>query len=82
MHIADSTRPASITKANSDLIDIKYLLRWLADHNQQVDFGYCAAFTPKDRLLPGFRQLYSKGTVVRNNLQKVLQAADFQYVSS
>ncbi len=77
MHIANLTRLASIIKANSDLINIKYLLRWLADHNQQVDFDYYAAFTLKDQLLFEFRQLYSKGTIIRNNLQKVLQTADF-----
>lgn len=77
MHIANLTRLASIIKANSDLIDIKYLLHWLADHNQQVDFDYYAAFTLKDRLLFEFRQLYSKDMIIRNNLQKVLQTADF-----
>ena len=82
MHIANSTRPASISKAESDLVDIKYLLDWLAGHNEKVDFGYYAQFAPKDRLLPGFRQLYRELKSRRGRLQSVLQADDFQYVSS
>ena len=82
VHIADSTRPQSMITAENDLTDITYLLRWLADHNQQIDFDYYAAFAPKARLLLGFRKLYSNFTGVRHNLEKVLQAADFQYVRS
>ena len=82
MHIANSTRPASMSKADSDLVDIRYLLDWLAGHNQKVDFGYYAQFSSKDRLLPGFRQLYREVESGRGKLQSVLQADDFLYVSS
>jgi len=82
VHIAESTRPQSIQKANSDLSDITFLIRWLVSNDQEVDFESYAAILPKDRLLPGFRTLHRLNAAVRGDLQKVLKAVDFQYVTS
>ena len=69
-------------KANSDLNDIEFLLRWLVSYNQKVDFESYAAIRPKNLLLPGFRTLYRMNAGVRGHLQRVLKAADFQYITS
>lgn len=47
-----STRPASVRKFQSDLLDIQFLLDWLQRHGQRIDFaGYhCADGAAKDRL--------------------------------
>lgn len=47
-----STRPASVRKFQSDLLDIGFLLDWLQRHGQSIDFaGYhCADGAAKDRL--------------------------------
>ena len=43
MQLIESTRPRSMVKFGQDLSDIKYLLKWLAEHNEKVDFaGYFA----------------------------------------
>lgn len=42
--LSESTRPRSIMKAQTDLEDIRYLLDWLAQHKENIDFaGYEAA---------------------------------------
>ncbi|KAI4125347.1 MAG: hypothetical protein LQ338_004306 [Usnochroma carphineum] len=82
VHLAESTRPQSIAKAASDFSDIEFLLHWLVDHNQEVDFESYAAVKPKVQLLPMFRTLYRIKTGVRGLLQRVLKAADFEYITS
>ncbi|KAK3375738.1 hypothetical protein B0T24DRAFT_698218 [Lasiosphaeria ovina] len=41
VHFVGSTRPKSIAKLRQDLVDVEFLLRWLAEHDQKMDFvGY------------------------------------------
>ncbi|KAH1334348.1 hypothetical protein KXX67_006555 [Aspergillus fumigatus] len=50
--LAESTRPQSIKKADSDIDDIEVLLKWLARNQFHIDFeGYLAK--PKEELLSG-----------------------------
>jgi len=54
--LSESTRPLSILKAEKDMKDITYLLRWLVEHKENIDFaGYKAAHP--ERLLDAARQL-------------------------
>ncbi|KAI4153000.1 MAG: hypothetical protein L6R39_001694 [Caloplaca ligustica] len=82
VHIAESTRPQSMLKADSDLNDIQFLLKWLNSHDQKVDFDSYAAIKPKDQLLPAFRTLYRIHADIRGLLQRVLKDDEFQYVRS
>jgi hypothetical protein len=38
MHIKDSSRPKSISKADNDLKDIEVILRWLSERNTLINF--------------------------------------------
>ncbi|KAF5586359.1 hypothetical protein FPCIR_7969 [Fusarium pseudocircinatum] len=75
-----STRPQSVVKFNSDVRDIVYLLHWLQDHGNKIDFISYDAASP-ERLYDAFRQMrahwVSKGD---NNtaqmLDKVLEESD------
>ncbi|KAI9790626.1 MAG: hypothetical protein M1816_004959 [Peltula sp. TS41687] len=58
--LSESTRPRSIVKAQMDLEDIKYLLRWLAQHKEKIDFAGYEAADPK-RLFDAVRQLVQSG---------------------
>ncbi|KAK1834440.1 hypothetical protein QBC39DRAFT_301300 [Podospora conica] len=52
----DSTRPRSRAKLEQDLADIRFLLRWLGEHDQKVDFiNYSCAST--DRLYQATKKL-------------------------
>lgn len=51
-----STRPKSIVKFNRDLSDIRYLLQWLAQHNEKVDFAGYSSPMP-DRLYSATKDL-------------------------
>ncbi|KAI5861125.1 hypothetical protein GGS23DRAFT_577127 [Durotheca rogersii] len=42
-----STRPRSVAKFHSDLSDITFLLGWLAEHDEKVDFAGYASLTPE-----------------------------------
>jgi hypothetical protein len=58
--LSESTRPRSIIKAGRDLEDIAYLLSWLAQHKENIDFaGYES--THPERLFNAVRQLVHIG---------------------
>ena len=38
VHFIGSTRPKSISKLEHDLVDVEFLLRWLARHDEKMDF--------------------------------------------
>ncbi len=41
VHFIGSARPRSVQKFLSDLSDIEFLLRWLVQHDEKIDFvGY------------------------------------------
>ena len=58
--LSESTRPRSITKAKRDLEDIGYLLRWLAQHKENIDFVRYESSHP-ERLFDVVRQLVRIG---------------------
>jgi hypothetical protein len=45
-----STRPQSMNKLSKDVDDIEFLLRWLRDRNELVDFDGYVSTVPLDRL--------------------------------
>ncbi len=54
--LVGSTRPKSITKLSRDISDIRYLLEWLAERSEKMDFvGYASPTV--DRLYPAARDL-------------------------
>jgi hypothetical protein len=54
--LCESTRPRSIAKAETDLQDIIYVLQWLVEHKETIDFaGYEAAHP--ERLFDAARKL-------------------------
>jgi hypothetical protein len=59
--LSESTRPRSINKAKTDLEDIRYLLHWLAQHKENIDFVRYEAAHP-ERLFDAVRQLVHIGT--------------------
>ena len=58
--LSESTRPRSIIKAQRDLEDIGYLLRWLAQHKENIDFARYESTHP-ERLFDAVRQLVHIG---------------------
>jgi hypothetical protein len=79
MFIADSTRPLSANKAESDLDDILVILRWLAQQNLFLNFmGYPEK--PKKDLLPGFELLYHRDDEARQLLHRVMDVTDLEAV--
>lgn len=58
--LSESTRPRSITKAQTDLEDIGYLLSWLAQHKENIDFVRYESSHP-ERLFDAVRQLVHIG---------------------
>lgn len=82
MHIAESTRPQSIQKRDSDLTDISHLLDWLVARHIKIDFAGYAALKPKHQLLLGYRLLYQNHPELIDQLCKVLEKEDFESVIS
>jgi len=58
--LSESTRPRSIIKAQRDLEDIGYLLYWLAQHKENIDFVRYESTHP-ERLFDAVRQLVHIG---------------------
>ena len=58
--LSESTRPRSIAKAQTDLEDIGYLLSWLAQHKENIDFVRYGSSHP-ERLFDVVRQLVRIG---------------------
>ena len=79
MFIAESTRPASITKARNDVSDIQVILRWLAERNIRIDFTAYPE-KPKDQLLPGFRMMYARYAEVRGLLAATMEEEDLALI--
>jgi hypothetical protein len=81
MHIADSTRPASIQKASNDIADIKVILRWLSERKIRIDF---AAYPekPKGELLPAIRMMYVRHADMRGLLEATMAEEDFALIRS
>lgn len=59
MHITGSTRPESISKADSDLQDIKVTVQWLSARDSLINFEVYPE-EPKAELLPGIRMLCAR----------------------
>ncbi|KAL9100940.1 MAG: hypothetical protein Q9163_003755 [Psora crenata] len=79
MFIAESTRPASKSKANHDLTDIRVILRWLAERKIRIDFTAYPE-QPKDRFLPGLRMLYARDTEAQGLLDVTMEEEDLASV--
>jgi hypothetical protein len=79
MFIRESTRPASISKAITDLEDIRVILVWLKERELLIDF---AAYPekPKEELLPGFHAMYRKGAEFRTLLHATMVEEDLALV--
>jgi DNA-directed RNA polymerase subunit L len=54
--LCESTRPRSILKAGTDLEDIIYVLKWLVEHKETIDFARYEAAHP-ERLFDAVRKL-------------------------
>ncbi|KAM5474602.1 hypothetical protein MferCBS49748_000008 [Microsporum ferrugineum] len=81
MHIADSTRPASILRAAHDLNDMKTILEWLVSHNLKVNFEMYPEKS-KEELLPGMAKLLERGdTEIAGLLKETLFPEDFEALS-
>lgn len=79
MFIAKSTRPASITKASTDLRDIITLLNWIGDRNLTIEFsGFYER--RKETLLARFRLLFCLHEDLRDMLEKIMFPADFHAI--
>jgi hypothetical protein len=68
--LCESTRPRSITKAETDLQDIIYVLKWLVEHKETIDFARYAAAHP-ERLFAAVRKLVYIGK--RDNEARLLE---------
>ncbi|OAX80496.1 hypothetical protein ACJ72_05174 [Emergomyces africanus] len=79
MFIAESTRPASKSKASDDSRDIRELLLWMSDHNTIIEFGDFYE-TRKEKLLAGFQLFLMHHGGLRDVLEKVMFPADFQAI--
>ncbi|KAK9552809.1 hypothetical protein V6Z79_006234 [Aspergillus fumigatus] len=79
--LAESTRPQSIKKADSDIDDIEVLLKWLARNQFHIDFeGYLAK--PKEELLSGVRKLYQMHAAFRPLLETTLDEESFALINN
>ncbi|KAH1418957.1 hypothetical protein KXX32_008943 [Aspergillus fumigatus] len=79
--LAESTRPQSIKKADSDIDDIEVLLKWLARNQFHIDFeGYLAK--PKEELLSGVRKLYQLHAAFRPLLETTLDEESFALINN
>lgn len=79
--LAESTRPQSIKKADSDIDDIEVLLKWLARNQLHIDFeGYLAK--PKEELLSGVRKLYQMHAAFQPLLETTLDEESFALINN
>jgi hypothetical protein len=81
MLIAESARPASVTKATNDYEDVMVLLSWLAERKVGINFAEYRE-KPKSQLLPGFQLLYTKHPSVRGLLKETMGHEDFAFITS
>ncbi|KAJ5931633.1 hypothetical protein N7516_006122 [Penicillium verrucosum] len=78
---ANSTRPASTSKAARDVKDIQVILIWLVNDGSLIDFeGYPEK--PKHELLALVRELYQMHTTTRPLLAATLSAEDLALISN
>ncbi|EEQ29137.1 hypothetical protein McanMca71_000818 [Microsporum canis] len=81
MHIADSTRPASMSRAADDMSDMKTILEWLVSHSLKVNFEMYPEKS-KEELLPGMAKLLERGdTEIAGLLKETLFPEDFEALS-
>lgn len=79
--LAESTRPQSIRKAESDVQDIEVLLNWLAKNDLYIDFeGYSEK--PEQELLSGVRKLHRMHATIRPLLETTLKAEDLAFINN